>query len=460
MVDFDKLYSESAEQALIGSMFIDPARAPALLERLSAEEFYFVAHQHVWRALQTCARHGGIDILLVSDELERSGGLETLPLLSTVEQLERTDPLKKVGHVGYLAALINATPTAINAEHYAHVVHHYAARRALLPLASQLVKLAQQEDLPSDALFDQVGSLVTAVTRQFGTSGSVHSLAELTPTVQDELQAILEGRIPPAIYTGLADLDRMIGGFFPGDLTIVAARPGVGKTTFLLTAAQNAARNGKKVVIFSLEMGTGQLIRRMLAGPAGVDSSRLRSGPLEPAEWPGLTQGLIRLNELPIWIDDTAAIPLSHLRAAVTTQALREGVDLIIVDYLQLVRPGMTSRNRTEEIGLITAGLKALGREVGVPVMAAAQLNRSVEQRQDKRPTLSDLREGGSQEQDADQVIFLHRPGLYGEDQPTNLTELIVAKHRHGPTGMVHAIFRPREQDFVGAVRLELASYA
>ncbi len=460
MVDFDKLYSESAEQALIGSIFIDPTQAPALLERFSAEEFYFLGHQHVWRALQTCARQGGIDLLLVANELERTGGLETLPLLSTAEQLERTDPLPGINRIGYLVSLINATPTAINAEHYARIVHHYAARRALLPLASRLVQLAQQDDLPPESLFDQVGSLVTEVTRRFGTGGAVHSLAELVPTVQSELQAILEGHTPPAVYTGLADLDRMIGGFFPGDLTIVAARPGVGKTTFLLTAAQNAARNGKKVMIFSLEMGSGQLIRRLVAGPAGVDSARLRSGPLEPAEWPGLSHGLTRLTELPIWIDDTAAVPLSHLRSVVTTQALREGVDLIIVDYLQLVRPGMTSRNRTEEIGLITAGLKALGREVGVPVMAAAQLNRGVEQRQDKRPTLSDLREGGSQEQDADHVIFLHRPGLYGEDQPTNLTELIVAKHRHGPTGMVHAIFRPREQDFVGAVRLEVASYA
>ncbi len=459
MVDLDKLYSESAEQALIGSIFIDPAQAPALLERLAAEEFYFLGHQQVWRALQTCARHGGIDLLLVANELERTGGLDNLPQLSPAEQMERTDPLLGINRIGYLVSLINATPTAINAEHYARIIHHYAARRALLPLAGRLVQLAQEDDLPPEALFDQVGSLVTDVIRRFGTGGPVHSLAELVPAVQAELQAILEGRIPPAVYTGLADLDRLIGGFFPGDLTVVAARPGVGKTTFLLTAAHNAARSGKRVLFFSLEMDAGQLIRRLLAGEAGVDSSRLRSGPLETADWPGLTHGLTRLAGIPIWIDDTAAIPLSHLRAAVTAQALREGVDLVIVDYLQLVKPGVTLRNRTEEIGIITAGLKALARETGVPIMAAAQLNRAVEQRQDKRPTLSDLREGGSQEQDADQVIFLHRPGLYGEDQPTNLTELIVAKHRHGPTGMVNAIFRPREQDFVGAVRLEVSSY-
>ncbi len=441
MVDLANLYSQEAEQALIGSIFIDPPMAPALLERLSAEDFYFSAHQHIWRALQACARAGGIDLLLVAETLERAG------------------MLKAVGDIAYLATLINATPTALHAEHYAHVIHNYAARRALLPLASRIAQLAQL-DLAPDALFDQVSSQVAEVARRFTTGRAAHSLAELTPIVENELQALLRGELPPAVLTGLLDLDRLIGGFFPGDLSIVAARPGMGKTTFLLTVAHNAAYQGKRVLFFSLEMANGQLIRRMLAGSAEVDSALLRTGPLESAAWPRLTGGLRRLDELPVWIDDTPAVSLSHLRTTATTLALREGLDLVIVDYLQLVKPGGNARNRTEEIGIITAGLKALAREIGVPIMAAAQLNRGVEQRQDKRPTLSDLREGGSQEQDADQVIFLHRPGLYGEDQPTNLTELLVAKHRHGPTGMVNAIFRAREQDFVGAARLEVDSYA
>ncbi len=429
------LSSLEAEQAVLGSALLDPIAVAPLLATYPSGRFRFARHQIVWRAMQACQRRGALDYVLLLDELERGNLLD------------------EAGGASYLVELLNVTPTAVYAEHYAASVANYALRRGLVELAGRLAALAYQTDpVVTDAdLLDQAGRLYTELLQGFASGRSARPLAELVPALEHELGQLVAGQQPLGLPTGLVDLDRLMGGLFPADVALVAARPGAGKTALLLTLARNVVAQGRTVLFCSLEMSAGQLMRRLLAAETQVNSAALRQGPLTQEQWPMLSAGLQRLADYPLWIDDTPAAALSHIGQTARQLALREALALVVVDYVQLVTVGGAHRNRVEEVGAISRGLKCLARDLDVPVIAAAQLNRAVELRTNRTPTLADLRESGSLEQDSDQVILLHRPGLYDNTRPDTLTDLILAKSRHGPLGTVQAIFLPERQEFAGA---------
>ncbi len=433
------LFSESAEQALLGACLIDPEATAHLIPNFSVEYLYFTRHRTIWRALRTChARHGTLDYRLLVETLDQAGELEG------------------VGGAAYVTALINSVASAINAPEYAQVIRRYAAQRAGLGLAEDIARLAHADQDPA-ALFAEIGQALTQVMQRFTLHGGTRSLASWAEMLYDELATLQAGETR-AVSTGIADLDRLLnGGLFPSDLILVAARPGSGKTTFLNSLGQQAARKDNHVLFCSLEMSGLQLTRRLAAGEAQLDSAALRSGQLAAEEWPRFAEGLAQLAELPFWIDDTPNASLAQLRATAQALLLHQGLDLLLVDYVQLIQTARRFQNRTTEVGHLSGQLKALARELDVPVLAASQLNRALEHRQDKRPVLADLRDSGRLEQDADVVLFLHRPGLYDSGIPKNLTEVIVAKHRHGPTGAVNVLFQPRWQRFVGAAPQEVA---
>lgn len=425
------LFSEEAEQALLGACLIDPAGTAHLRVQIPEAQFYFTRHQRIWRAMRTCdQRYQALDLRLLVDELARA------------------DDLELVGGVAYLAQLLTVTATAMHAAEYAAIVRQYTAQRAGVQLAGEIARLCYAAE-SAEALTAQISAQVASYTSTFAGGRGPHPIAAVAEAVYDDLVRLQQTQ--PGVRTGLVDLDRLTGGLFPSDLTLLAARPGVGKTALLLTLARNVARQQRRVLVFSLEMAERQQVLRLLAGEARVDGASLRTGAIAAEEWEPLQNGLARLADLPLWFDDTPAATLAHLRATAMSLALRPGLDLVLVDYLQLITTGRPHPNRNEEVGYISGQLKALARELDVPVLAAAQLNRALEARADKRPTLADLRDSGRLEQDADLVLFLHRPGLYDPAEPDTLTELIVAKHRHGPTGTLNLIFQPRWQMFAGA---------
>ena len=425
------LYSEEAEQALLGACLLDPVGTAHLRVQTPEDQFYLARHQRIWRAMRACdQRYQALDFRLLVDELERAGDLEL------------------VGGAVYISQLLAATATAVHAPEYAATVWQYTVQRAGLRLAGEIARLCYAAD-SAEALVAQISAQVASYVSTVAGGRGPQPIAAVAEAVYDDL--VRRQQLPPGLRTGLVDLDRLTGGLFPSDLVLLAARPGVGKTALLLTLARNIARQQRRVLVFSLEMAERQQVLRLLAGEARVDGARLRTGAIAAQEWEPLQNGLARLAELPLWFDDTPAATIAHLRATAMNLALRPGLDLVLVDYLQLLTTGRAHPNRNEEVGFISAQLKALARELDVPVLAAAQLNRALEGRADKRPMLADLRDSGRLEQDADLVLFLHRPGLYDSAEPDTLTELIVAKHRHGLTGTLNLIFQPRWQTFAGA---------
>lgn len=426
------LFSEDAEKSLLGACLLDPAGTAHLRVQFPEAQFFLTRHQRIWRAMQACdQRYRALDFRLLVDELERAGALDL------------------VGGAAYIAELLTATATAIHAPEYAESVRQYAVQRAGLQLAGEIARLCYAAADSAEALVAQISAQVANYTSTFAGGRGPHPIAAVAEAVYDDLVRLQQTQ--PGLHTGLVDLDRLTGGLFPSDLALLAARPGVGKTALLLTLARNIARQQRRVLVFSLEMAERQQVLRLLAGESRVDGARLRTGAIAAQEWEPLQNGLARLAELPLWFDDTPAATIAHIRATAMSLALRPGLDLVLVDYLQLITTGRMHPNRNEEVGFVSAQLKALARELDVPVLAAAQLNRALEARADKRPVLADLRDSGRLEQDADLVLLLHRPGLYDPAEPDTFTELIVAKHRHGLTGTLNIIFQPRWQTFAGA---------
>jgi len=423
------LASLEAEQALIGSVLIDPHSTASLLESFPEDHFYYAKHKYIWTGLRECQAAGAIDFVLL------------------IEQLERDGHLKAVGGAAYITHLINTPATAIYAEHHAKNITHLAARRAIYRAGQQIVALAANTGKETtEQILETFGQTAIDTMQQFASGRSTRSLAQVVESVRPELELLHTGQSAPCVPTGIADLDSLIGGMYPSDLVLIAARPGVGKSAFAGTITLQAARDNQRVLFFSLEMGAGQLLRRLLAAESGVDSTRLRRGPINDADWNPIVSGLDQLAALPVWLNETPSATLGQIRSIARRSALQHGIDLIIVDYLQLIRMAGSFRSRAEEVGAISAGLKALARELHVPVLALSQLNRAPEARQDGRPVLADLRESGSLEQDSDIVILMSRPGLYNDRDPENLIHLTIAKHRHGPTGMIQAVLLPDRQ--------------
>lgn len=437
-----QLFDRDLEEALIGAILINPDAIVDVSPKLNARDFYIHRHEWIWEAfkrLQQASKN--IDVLTVKQELENAGKIE------------------ESGGMEYLISLTNLVPSSLHAESYAEAIKALAIRRRLLSSANEIAKYAHRKDLGIDAVIEEAEKAV------FGVSQDRYS-RDLVPLVDVAMEysrrmqdASVQSEGISGLETGLRSLDLVLDGLQKSDLIIVAGRPGMGKTGFLLGIAKHVGMRLKRnVAIFSLEMSNTQLLQRMLAQETDIDSQRLRSAKLSDEEWTRTFHALSILGESRIFIDDTPAITPLQMRSKCQRLKMEEGLDLVIVDYLQLMSGDVRTENRVQEVSYISRYLKILARDLEVPVLAAAQLSRAVEQRQDKQPVLSDLRESGSLEQDADIVMFINRPDQMNEDSPFhNLARLAVAKHRNGPTHSgIELVFIERLAAFRDAVRQEM----
>jgi replicative DNA helicase len=350
-------------------------------------------------------------------------------------------------------------PTAIHAEGYGRIVERTALRRRLLNAASEIAQLAYEESEEIDGTIDAAEQTLFGVSQR-RISRDLTPISDAIRAYYDRIEYLYEHRGEPlGIPTGFVDLDKMLGGLQRSDLLIIAARPGVGKTSLMLNIALNAARkHHQRVAIFSLEMSNEQIVQRLVSAETGIDSQRLRTGDLDDQDWPLFVQATSALSDTLVFVDDTPSITALQLRTKARRLYAEHGLDLIIIDYLQLMSGEARSENRVQEISYLSRSLKALARELNVPVLVASQLSRAVEQRSDKRPILSDLRESGSIEQDADIVMFIYREDMYDEQSDRkNIAELIIAKHRNGPTGSIELFFQKNLTQFKNALKRDVA---
>jgi replicative DNA helicase len=419
-------YSQEAEEAVLGAVMVNPDSFLAVASFLTPEDFYILRHQYIWEAMQRLGeRNEPIDYLTVQDELRT---------------LQR---LADIGGPAYLTQLINRVPTSVHAEIYGRLVERASLRRRLLVAADEIKALAYDEELGIEQVTNDAESRLFRVTER-NIRRDVISLRQALGDYFDRVSHLIQyPNETSGLPTGFRDIDILLGGLQKSDLLIFAGRPGMGKTSFLLSVTSQAARTGARIAIFSMEMGADQIVQRLISMETGINSQRLRLGQLTQQEWNRFVQATGRMENLRIFIDDSPALTPLQLRTKCRRLAHEHGLDLIIVDYLQLMNGGGTfENNRVQEISYISRSLKELARELNVPLFTAAQLSRAVEQRQDKRPQLSDLRESGSIEQDADIVMFLYRDVVYNDaTEFPNRADVIVSKHRNGPTGVVSLHF-------------------
>jgi len=421
--------NQEAEQSVLGSLLIDPDAIIKIAAFLRADDFYRETHQYIFRAMaELHERRQPTDFVTVVDELERSGQLEV------------------VGGPAYISELIGLVPTTVHVEHYAHIVERTALMRRLIAAAGEIAALAYQDHEEVEEVIDKAESILFEVGHR-RQSRDLIPISEIIQQYTDRVDWLAKHPDEsPGVPTGFNGLDHLFGGLQPSDLIILAARPGIGKTSLAVSLAANAALKANAIVaMFTLEMSGEQLVQRMLSSHTGIDAQRLRLGQIGDSEWNDLTHMSHVLSETQIYIDDTPSPSPMEIRTKARRLAAEKSLDLIIIDYLQLMQGGeRRSENRVQEISYISRALKGLARELNVPVVALSQLSRAVESRQDKRPVLSDLRESGSIEQDADIVMFIYRDEAYDEDTDrANLADIIVAKHRNGPQGTVTLQFEP-----------------
>lgn len=419
-------FSQEAEEATIGGVLLNPGSFLSIASFLKKEDFFLVRHQHIWQVFtEMSERNEPLDIVLIKEALEAHNYLEA------------------IGGIGYLIQLANNATSSFHTETYARLVERTSVRRKLMQAANDILALAANETLTLDnVIADAEAKLFSVSDTQI--KRSFVSMSEGLRDYYEHISEIVARSGVVGVPSGFRDLDALLGGFQRSDLLVFAGRPGMGKTSFLLTVALNAARRGARVAIFTMEMGVDQILQRLVAMESRINVQNLRLGRLSPQEMSRFTEVIGRLSPLPIFIDDTPALNPLDIRTKARRLAHEYGLDLIIVDYMQLMNSGSPTRenNRVQEISYISRALKELARELNVPLISAAQLSRAVEQRNDKRPVLSDLRESGSIEQDADIVMFLYRDEVYNEaTEYPNQAEIIVAKHRNGPTDTITLFF-------------------
>ncbi|MFN3926973.1 MAG: replicative DNA helicase [Pseudanabaenaceae cyanobacterium] len=433
-----------AEEAILGGILLDPEAMGRIVDVLRPEMFYVVAHQEIYRAC-----------LLLHNQARPTD------IMSVTTWLNDHNLLEKVGGQSKIISLCDRTLSAINIDYYAELVQEKYIRRQLAEVGRAVIDLSYSGEMELAEVLDQVEQKIFAVTQARSQQGLIPAADILTQTffeLEKKASAIATGEASVGITTGFYDLDNMTNGLQRSDLIIIAGRPSMGKTSFGLEIARKVAEiHYLPVAIFSLEMSREQLIYRLLASQSkmrptdiGIDSNRLRAGQISEHEWGILTEAVSRLSELPIYIDDTPNPSITELRSKVRKLQAERGSELglVLIDYLQLMESS-DSDNRVQELSRITRSLKSLAREMKVPVIALSQLSRGVEARTNKRPLLSDLRESGSIEQDADLVINLYRDEYYNPDTPDRgIAEVIIAKHRNGPTGTVKLLFDPRLTKF------------
>lgn len=438
MVAPDKLvpHNTEAEEAVLGSLLIDPEALFRVSPFLNPDDFFIQKNGWIYGTiLSVHERREPIDFVTVCDDLERQGRLE------------------EIGGAAYVTQLINAVPSAIHVEAYGRIVEQDAIRRRLINAASRIAQLAYQEDQDVDLTVDRAEQALFSVSERRITR-DLAPVQEVIRRYYDRIEYLYDHQDEPmGVPTGFIDLDRLLGGLQRSDLILIAARPAVGKTSLGLSVARYAADVGQHVAIFSLEMSGEQVVQRMVAAETGIDAQRLRLGDLREREWPLFVQATGRLSDLPLFIDDTPSISVLQMRTKARRLHAEHGIDLILVDYLQLMTAGdMRTESRVQEVSYISRSLKGLARELDVPLLAVSQLSRAVEQRSEKVPILADLRASGSLEQDADVVMFIYRDEMYNADTDRpHIAEIIIAKHRNGPTGKIQLFFRERLAQFLDA---------
>ncbi len=423
-----------AEQAVLGSLLIDPDAVHKVMPMLKGEDFFSERHRWIWEAaVAVTERHQPLDYVALVDELERA------------------KKLAELGGSGFIASLINAVPTAANVESYATIVDRTATLRRLITASGEIAGAAYKNEGELSDIIDRAEQVIFAVTQR-KLQKELVPIGEVVHKVSNDVEYMQAHRGEfVGVPTHFSVLDKQLGGLQPNDLVIIAGRPSIGKTSFALNVAQNAALHlpRKTVAVFSLEMANEQIVQRMIANMTGIDGQRLRLGEINDDEFERMTEAIGRLSEAPIYLDDTAAATPNEIRSKSRRLAAERGLDLVVIDYLQLMRSSTRNENRVQEIAQISRSLKALARELRVPVVALSQLSRAVESRPDKHPQLSDLRESGSIEQDADVVMFLYRDDAYDEaTEKPNIAEVIIAKHRNGPTGKVELHFNRAQSRF------------
>jgi replicative DNA helicase len=435
-------HSIEAEEAVLGSLLIDPDAIFDVASFLKPEAFYREQNRWIYEAIR--------------DLYERR---EPVDLITLTQELHNREQLKDLGGEATIIGLINAVPTSVNAQSYGRLVESDYLRRRMIKAASEIANHAYDKAESIEVVVDRSEAALFGVTEERSTR-DLQSVKEVARTYLDRIQMLHErGEEMIGVPSGFNDLDRILGGLNKSDLLILAARPGMGKTALQLAIAKTATLNfGKRVAIFSLEMSAEQLVQRMIAAETRIDSQRLRRGNLQEHEWPIFYEAVGRLSETRLFIDDTPGVTPMQLRAKCRRLYAEHGLDLILIDYLQLMQTERNSPNRVQEISEISRGLKNLARELDVPVLAAAQLSRAVEQRQDKHPQLSDLRDSGSIEQDADIVMFIYRDEYYNPDttEKPNIAEISIAKHRNGPTATVDLYWHGKLATFRNLQRQEL----
>ena len=434
-VEFIKLppHSVEAEQSVLGGLLLDNAAWDKIADMIGESDFYRADHRLIYRHISK----------LVS-------GSRPADVITVSESLESTKELDGIGGLAYLGALSQNTPTAANIRRYAEIVRDRAVMRKLAEVGTEIAETAYNPmGKEAGQLLDEAESKVFAISEE-GARGK-QGFMDMQPLLTQVVERIdmLYNRDNPSdvtgVPTGFTDLDRMTSGLQPGDLVIVAGRPSMGKTSLALNMAEHVAlESGLPVGVFSMEMGASQLVMRMLGSVGKLDQHKVRTGRLADEDWRKLTDAVGRLNDAPIHIDETAALNSLELRARARRLHRQYGkLGLIVVDYLQLMSASTQGENRATEISEISRGLKALAKELNVPVVALSQLNRSLEQRPNKRPVMSDLRESGAIEQDADLILFIYRDEVYNPDSPEKgKAEVIIGKQRNGPTGTITLVFQ------------------
>lgn len=436
-----------AEQSVLGSIFISPDKLITVREFIEADDFYKYAHKVIFRAMITLSdRHDAIDATTVRNILDSQGELQT------------------IGGLAYIVELVNSVPTSANADYYAKIVAEKAMLRNIIKRLTDTVNEAYEGSLESEEIIAGAEKALVDINEHSNRSGFRTIASVLDQNFENlEIRAQQTSDVT-GLPTGFRDLDRITTGLHPDQLIILAARPAVGKTAFVLNIAQNVGtKQNRAVAIFSLEMGAESLVDRMLAAEGMIDSHVLRTGRLTEQDWTNVMVAQGALAEAPIYIDDTPGIKMTEIRARSRklSQEVEGGLGLIVIDYLQLIS-GTRPENRQQEVSEISRQLKILAKELRVPVIALSQLSRGVEQRQDKRPVLSDIRESGSIEQDADIVAFLYRDDYYrkeGEEAEEaiedNTVEVILEKNRAGARGTVKLMFQKEYNKFSSIAQFE-----
>ena len=431
-------HSVESEQSILGSIILDKDAIITVAETINPSDFYKEAHKIIYESM-----------------LKLNSNNEPIDLITLIEELRKEGHLDNIGGISYLTSLSTIVPTTSNVKYYANIVKEKSVMRQLIKASNEIINLGYDASTDVQEILDKAEKNIFDISQE----KSGDDIQPINLVLQDTFDMIerlcTQKSDVTGITTGFADLNKKINGLQRTDLILLAARPAMGKTAFSLNLVQNAALKGDaSVAVFSLEMSKEQLVQRILSAQSNVELSKIKTGTLGESDWPRIIDAMAVLSEANIFIDDTPGIKISEIRSKCRRLKIEKGLDLIMIDYLQLMEGEVKNENRQQEIAKISRSLKILAKELDCPVVALSQLSRSPELRKDHRPILSDLRESGSIEQDADIVMFLYRDEYYHEDsEKKNIGEVIVAKNRHGETGNVELVWFGQVQKFADKVR-------